>query len=122
MSLLENENTLAFTASRRGFPRKPQAFIVARVASDEAEVLTLGTVPQLRGLGLARALVLAVSVAASTAGAKEIFLEVAANNDAARALYSGIGFLATGNREGYYHANNEGIDAMILRAPLPFMH
>ena len=121
-SLLENENTLTFVASRNVIPRKFQAFIVARVASDEVEILTLGTAPELRGLGLAHALVRAGSAAASAAGAKEIVLEVAVKNDAARALYSGIGFLATGNRAGYYRSNNEGIDSLILRALLPLMH
>lgn len=121
-SFLKNANTLTLVASRRAALREYDAFIVMRVASDEAEILTLGTAPSKRRSGLGRALVLAASAAAHTRGAREIFLEVAGNNAAAGALYSGIGFSVAGRRVGYYHDNLQAIDAMIMRACLPLSH
>ncbi len=121
-ALMENDNTLAFTASRSAAPRSVEAFIVTHVAADEAEILTLGTTPKMRRSGLARALVRVAAIEVHALGAKEIFLEVAANNVAAQALYSGIGFLAAGKRLGYYQDDIEARDAMILRASLPLVH
>ena len=121
-SLLENANTLALVASQSGALRKCEAFVVMRVASDEAEILTLGTAPSMRRSGLGRTLVLAASAEAHARGAKEIFLEVAGNNAAAGALYAGIGFSVAGRRARYYHDNLQAIDAMIMRARLPLTH
>ena len=49
------------------------------------------------------------------AGANEIFLEVAADNERARALYSAEGFEQVGFRPRYY---GNAIDALILKKPL----
>lgn len=46
-----------------------------------------------------------------------MFLEVAADNDAARALYAKLGFVEAGRRHGYY---GDGADALVLRHSLPF--
>lgn len=121
-SLLEHADTLALVASQSDAVRTCEAFIVTRVASDEAEILTLGTAPSMRRSGLGRALVLAASAEAHRRGAKEIFLEVAGNNAAAGALYAGIGFSVVGRRAGYYHDDLQAIDAMIMRARLPLAH
>ena len=118
-ALLKNANTLAYAASRRGAEQLLEAYIVTRVAADEAEILTLGTTPRMRRTGLARALVLAAAKELHALGAMEIFLEVAANNVAARELYIGVGFLAAGKRVGYYRDEGTLRDAMILRASLP---
>jgi len=120
--LLDNENTLAFIVCSAALPQRIQALILARVAADEAEILTLGTTPQLRRSGLARGLVVAASVQAYAIGARDIFLEVAVNNDAARALYSELGFLLAGKRPSYYCSNTENVDALVLRAALPLHH
>ncbi len=121
-SLLYNTNTLALAASISAAQDQCDGFIVTRVASDEAEILTLGTVPSMRRLGLARALVLAASAKEHARGAKEIFLEVAGNNAAAGALYDRLGFMAVGRRAGYYRDNVQAFDAVILRARLPLAH
>jgi ribosomal-protein-alanine N-acetyltransferase len=44
-----------------------------------------------------------------------MFLEVATNNWAARALYSAAGYAEVGRRRRYYP---DGSDALVLRAPL----
>jgi ribosomal-protein-alanine N-acetyltransferase len=120
-ALMENANALAFFAARRAASQSFDAFILARVASDEAEILTLGTLTAARRAGLARALVFASATEARVLGAKQMFLEVAVNNHAAYSLYSGIGFLAAGKRAGYYCDDADVSDAMVLRADLPLV-
>lgn len=93
----------------------PDGFIVARVAGDEAEILTLAVAPGARRRGLGRDLLAAAARRATAQGAKAMFLEVGVGNAAALALYAGAGFLRVGQRKSYYN----GQDAMILRAELP---
>jgi len=90
-------------------------FVVARVASDEAEILTLAVAPRARGKGLGRALLRAAIAEAQSRGAKAIFLEVGRDNPAALALYAGLRFANVGSRKGYYG----GRDALVLRLSLP---
>ena len=97
-----------------------RAFIVVRVAADESEILTLGTRPDTRRLGLARALVEAAGAEAHRRGARRMFLEVAADNLAAHDLYAEAGFHPIGRRPGYYiRAAGRAADAVILSAALP---
>lgn len=95
-------------------------FILARVAANEAEILTLAVRPECRRRGNADALVRAVALHARRLGAGRIFLEVAVSNSAAGGLYKGLGFLEVGRRKGYYAAGpNNREDALILRSNLP---
>lgn len=89
-------------------------FVLARVAACEAEILTLAVAPSARGKGLGRALLQAAIDAARIKGAKEMFLEVGADNPAALALYAGLGFANVATRKGYY----AGRDALVLRLSL----
>ncbi len=53
--------------------------------------------------------------AARRAEVKRLFLEVAADNDAAIALYEGLGFKIVGARKAYYQrAGGVNVDAVIL--------
>jgi ribosomal-protein-alanine N-acetyltransferase len=90
--------------------------VLLRVAADEAEILTLAVAPAARRQGVARALMQAACGHASGAGATRVFLEVAATNTAAAALYATLGFQPVGRRPGYY---GPGSDASLLAAPLP---
>ena len=85
--------------------------IVMRVAADEAEVLTLGVVPEARRKGVGRALLQAGCAAARDGGAAKVFLEVAARNTGALALYEGDGFRRVGVRRRYYA---DGGDAVMM--------
>jgi ribosomal-protein-alanine N-acetyltransferase len=77
-------------------------FIIVRVAADEAEILSIGVVPQARRSGTGRKLVSAGAEKALNVGATTLFLEVARENEAARALYAASGFAEAGLRPAYY--------------------
>lgn len=94
---------------------RPSGFLVGRTAAGEAELLTLAVTPEARRQGLGRALCSAFATAAGGRGASAAFLEVAAGNAAARALYAGCGWAEAGRRPGYY---GPGQDALILRLDL----
>lgn len=78
------------------------AFLLARKAGPEAEVLTLCTAPHARRRGLARHLLAGMEDWARRHGIEEIFLEVAESNIPARALYASTGFRPRGHRKDYY--------------------
>jgi ribosomal-protein-alanine N-acetyltransferase len=95
-------------------------FILARVAVGEAEILTLAVRPDRRRHGTGAALVRAAADEAKVRGADQIILEVALGNTAARALYTGLGFVTVGQRKGYYASGpGKREDALILRSNLP---
>jgi ribosomal-protein-alanine N-acetyltransferase len=96
----------------------PAGFILCRLAADEAEILTLATRPDHRRRGVALALLEAAVDAVRSQGAKSLFLEVAADNVAARALYAKASFIAVGRRRGYYARAEGAVDAVILRRDL----
>ncbi len=95
-------------------------FVLARVAAEEAEILTLAVRPDRRRRGVGAALVRAASDQAIGLGAGRIFLEAAVGNVAARALYAGLGFAEVGRRKAYYAVGpDKREDAVILRSNLP---
>ena len=96
----------------------PQGFILLRVAAGEAELLTLAVTPHFRKRGLAKALLQEGIAACGGRGASEIFLEVAEDNTAARALYALAGFAEVGRRLRYYGRPTGTADALILKRPL----
>ena len=96
----------------------PLAFILVRAIAGEAEILTLAVDPSARRRGAARALVEAALLMAQTAGAEAMFLEVAADNAAAIALYAGAGFIRVGARPSYYPRETGAIDALVMRRDL----
>ncbi len=88
------------------------ALLLARVAADEAEILTLAVAPPARRQGRAMALLKAAVAYARAVGVRALFLEVGTGNAAAQALYARAGFIEVGRRRRYY-AN--GSDALVLR-------
>ena len=112
-------------ASPRGFgfavaeQEALSGFILCRLAADEAEILTLATRTHRRRRGVAAALLRAVRGAVTAAGARAIFLEVAADNLAAQALYEGQGFVQIGERRGYYERRGSApMSALVWRLDL----
>jgi len=109
--LLESPLVLALGDAR--------AFILARVIADEAEILTIATDPAHRRQALARTLLDQFHAAAHTGGATRAFLEVAADNHAARALYEAAGYRQIGQRRAYYPRDTgPAADALILQRTL----
>ncbi|HYL10986.1 MAG TPA: ribosomal protein S18-alanine N-acetyltransferase [Candidatus Acidoferrales bacterium] len=82
-------------------------FVITRCASDELEILQLGTAPEFRRQGVASALLAAAFVAAASQGVRRAFLEVRASNAPAISLYQAAGFHLTGRRPNYYSAPAE---------------
>ena len=93
-------------------------FILCRSIAGEAEILTLAVDPAHRRLGVGAALTeAALGLAAATAGS--MFLEVAADNQGAIALYETAGFEPVGRRVRYYaRRSGEGADAIVMRRTL----
>lgn len=94
---------------------EPTGFVLARVAADEAEILTLAVRPDARRLGHARALMQGAMAEAAARGAAWLFLEVSEANAPARALYAALGADQVGRRPRYYHDDSA---ALVLRLPL----
>lgn len=91
---------------------KPAGFLVGRIVADEAEILNVAVEPEARRRGAGRELVRAAIACAGSAGARRIFLEVRAGNQAARRLYEGEGFLLRARRQAYYREPAE--DGLVL--------
>lgn len=86
-------------------------FIVYRTTLDEAEIITIGVHPDARRTGIGIALLGVMEADLKKNGVKHIFLEVAADNAPARALYEQNGFVQIGVRPRYY----DGVDAIMMR-------
>ena len=92
-----------------------QGFVLARAAGGEAEILTLAVLPAARRQGVGAALLAAALQGAVLRAAAVMFLEVAAGNAAALALYRAAGFVEVGRRRRYYA---DGDDALVMRRKL----
>lgn len=94
-------------------------FALLQIVAPEAEVLTLVVDPACRRQGHGRRLLQRLLGDARAKGAKTVFLEVAADNVEARALYAEAGFAQAGLRRGYYRrAGTAPVDALLLRCHL----
>jgi ribosomal-protein-alanine N-acetyltransferase len=97
----------------------PAGFALARVAADEAELLSLGVIPAARRRRIAQALLDDVIRRADQLKLGALFLEVAETNEAARLLYAANGFSAVGRRPDYYQRpNTVPVAALTLRRAL----
>lgn len=113
--LLEGQGIFGFLAREAA----PVGVVLCRIVAEEMEVLTLGVAPAARRRGVAKALMAAVLGAARQAGVDACFLEVAVDNQAAGALYAGLGFQRAGHRPGYYDRGAAGLaDALLMRLDL----
>lgn len=93
------------------------AYCAYRLVLDEMHVMNLAVSPGARRRGLGRLLLETVLSRAGRTGARRALLEVRAGNDAARALYSGLGFALLGRRKHYYSDPPE--DALVLVRAAP---
>ncbi|MDQ6869606.1 MAG: GNAT family N-acetyltransferase [Pseudomonadota bacterium] len=94
-------------------------FVLSRVAAGEAEILTLAVAPEWRRRGIARSLLAPHLSGLAAIQVTRLFLEVGAENTAARALYANFGFAEVGERKAYYRtAGAEMAGALVLRRDL----
>ncbi|GIL39239.1 tRNA (adenosine(37)-N6)-threonylcarbamoyltransferase complex dimerization subunit type 1 TsaB [Roseiterribacter gracilis] len=91
---------------------QPVGLVLARAPADQAEILTIAVRPEARRRGIARQLIEAALAEAKQRGADSMFLEVAAGNEQAGALYDSLGFAQEAIRPRYYA---DGQDARILK-------
>ncbi len=95
---------------------RAKGFALARTVTDEIELLTLAVHPDARRQGIADGLMRDWLCDRSERSA---FLEVAADNHAALALYAKHGFSVIGRRKGYYRrAGVPSVDALLMQASL----
>ncbi len=114
--VLEEETVLGLGISG---PDRLLAFGLVRMVAGEADLLTLATDPGLRRTGLAARLVQAFIAHGRRLGLSRMTLDVAEDNDPARALYLRFGFSEDGRRRGYYTAGRPvPVDAVLMSLPL----
>ena len=100
-------------------PAGAVGFVIARIAADEAEILTIAVAGEARRHGIATALMQTVESALKLRGARRLFLEVGLGNEAAQGLYAKRGFAPVGRRQAYYAAAaGEAGDALLLARDL----
>ena len=93
-------------------------FGLAQMAADEAEILSIGVATASQQNGVGGILLLSLHRAVAAAGGTKLFLDVAEDNAAARALYRRCGYVEVGRRRGYYARPAARIDAILMRAEL----
>lgn len=93
-------------------------FAGGMVVDKDIEILDVAVSRAHRREGIARKLLSHVSYDAQMLGCTTASLEVEADNEAAIALYGSLGFGEAGRRRGYYA---DGVDALVMSAPLPLV-
>lgn len=94
-----------------------QGFALWRGMAGEAELLTIAVLPDAQRAGIGTDLMQAWMTQAAR-NCEEAFLEVAADNHAARALYEKCGFGLVATRSAYYARPGSAVDALVMRAAL----
>jgi ribosomal-protein-alanine N-acetyltransferase len=84
--------------------------------STDADIQTIAVAPAARGAGLGRALMTELMAEAARRSARQIFLEVRADNPVAHGLYLSLGFEDIAVRPNYYQP--DGVDAVVMKAEL----
>lgn len=82
----------------------------------EADILTVGVIPEHRGRGIAKALMALITDWAIAQGSIAMMLEVKTDNIEAIALYETLGYSKLNTRKDYFGA---GLDALVMRRDLP---
>jgi [ribosomal protein S18]-alanine N-acetyltransferase len=93
------------------------AGLLAPTGSRDGEVQTIAVAQLARRHGLGRILMERLIAEADARGARQVFLEVRADNPNARALYDSLGFEQIAVRRNYYQPDN--VDAQVMRLTLP---
>jgi len=84
--------------------------------SADADIQTIALLEERRGEGRGRAMLRTLLAEASARGAREVFLEVRADNPSAEGLYRSEGFEEIGRRPRYYQPDD--VDAIVMKVKL----
>lgn len=109
------------SVAARGFVQDGEivSAVLAQVAVDQAEILTLATAPEQRRKGFAARLLEQVETELIQAGITLWLLDVAADNAAAIDFYQQNGFSTDGRRRGYYkRLEGKRVDAILMSRPM----
>ena len=82
----------------------------------DADIQTIALIDTRRGEGRGRTMLRTLLAEASARGAREVFLEVRADNPSAEGLYLSEGFEEIGRRPRYYQPDD--VDAIVMKAKL----
>ncbi len=82
----------------------------------DSDVQTIAVAAEARGKGLGRKLLTELLKTAKERNAREVFLEVRADNPVAQVLYESEGFVEIGRRARYYQPDD--VDAVIMKSDL----
>ncbi|WP_243300492.1 ribosomal protein S18-alanine N-acetyltransferase [Bacillus litorisediminis] len=82
------------------------------IVMDEAHITNIAVLPDYRGHGFGKQLLIKTMQLAKSYNAKVVTLEVRVSNIVAQNLYRSLGFQPGGIRKGYYTDNNE--DGLIM--------
>jgi ribosomal-protein-alanine N-acetyltransferase len=116
--LLEAPAARAFVATQ-GYDTEPVGFVLAFIAVDDAEILTIVVAPDRRRRGVGRLLMRTLIEALREEGAARIFLDVAADDAPAQGLYRALRFKEVGRRRSYYpRVNAAAADGLMLKLEL----
>lgn len=114
-ALLVQPGIFGFAAREIGKSRAgPAGFVLARMAADEAEILTIAVSRRVQRRGLGRDLMEAVLRKLHAERIGTLFLEVDETNAAAIALYERLRFYQVGRRPTYYDRKEGGRSAALI--------
>lgn len=100
-----------------------RGLIMLRTAADEAEILTIGVLPQCRRHGGAARLLQQAMTDCAARGVRVLFLDVAVDNEPARRFYERHDFTTIGTRPSYYaRGAGPAVTALIMSRTLPYLH
>jgi len=95
-----------------------KAFVLSQIAVDTADILMIATSPQHQRQGLAKTILGSLIKRLGERGVERITLDVAADNDAAIALYGAMEFAIDGRRPKYYRQGKNRVDAILMSRPV----
>ncbi|BAR98314.1 GNAT family N-acetyltransferase [Blastochloris viridis] len=113
--LLTDRHSVAHVACGTGGHGDIIGALLSRQVTGEAEILTVVVRTTERGMGVGRAMLHHHLDRLAEIGVREVFLEVAEDNDAACRLYESAGFVEVGRRKAYYARPGEAATALVLR-------
>ena len=97
---------------------KPIGIVMYAYSPQQADIVTFGVLPSYRGKHVSDELIEESFRFLAKQGIKEVFLEVAVDNEHAIALYQRHGFKEVGRRPDYYVRGDVKTDAFVMRTEL----